>query len=439
MDNALIHVGGDPARAAAFKAAAEADGHVVALAELTSFNPVDGSKAEIVAADIGLAQIAEAEPRLGKAALRHTPLVMLIGDEGEQGVAAAGALGASTVLRRDAPGVEVAARLRAVSRLRMLRDEVAARGGQPYRTPRKRRIALVGVEDTAEFTHPGMTLIPFDRGRGALVAAANSRCDAVVLDALMGLAECRAFISQMRSVASMRSVPVLVRGLAASEGRNAEWLGIGANDLLFASPDLAVSRFQMQAACERRDLVEALKRLARDGAGSALPAGEGPAADPVTGLANAAGLEKAIAACSKRLFAQNKPMSVLVISPDAVADGTMADKAMDDTVAAAISDVLRRSLRGFDFASRLNGNTFAILMPATTAESAANAAARLCAEIASERIRFGSERKSGLTCSIGVASAADAGVAQSITARALAALQAMRLAGHTPGQVARAA
>jgi diguanylate cyclase (GGDEF)-like protein len=89
----------------------------------------------------------------------------------------------------------------------------------------------------------------------------------------------------------------------------------------------------------------------------------------------------------------------MLIGPDPVAAGqTLPDSAWKDLAA-----VILRGLRGLDLAARLDATRFAILMPGTDAQGAQRAAERLCQDIALERLRFGPERRQGLTCSVGVA------------------------------------
>jgi diguanylate cyclase (GGDEF)-like protein len=360
-------------------------------------------------------------------------LLLIVDDCDDAAIETARRLGASAILRRDAGRVETIARLRAVSRLRMLRDEVASRGGAPFRTPRKRRVAATGLDDASGFSDPSVTLMTLERGPGAFIAAANGRCDAVLLSAALGHAECHAFISRMRAVASMRNIPALICELPAAEQQRQDWLDIGANDLLPADAEPAHLLFQLQAACERRDLLEALKRLARDAAKQTSEAE--PAVDPVTGLAGQSAFRKALDASAKRMFAQGKAVSVLIISPDLAA----AEQSLPDSIATGVADVLRRSLRGFDFASRITGTSFAILMPGVSGDDAMAAANRLCSAVAHEKIRLGDKRQSGLTCSIGVATATTSDESSDIAERAMNALRQSQAGSESKGVIARAA
>jgi diguanylate cyclase (GGDEF)-like protein len=98
-----------------------------------------------------------------------------------------------------------------------------------------------------------------------------------------------------------------------------------------------------------------------------------------------------------------------------------------DTVIKDVAEILRRSVRGFDVCARFGGEEFAVLMPASTVESAAKVAGRI-------RERIEAYRPAGLnavrvTASVGLSVSSAATSASDLIARADDALYVAKRAG----------
>jgi diguanylate cyclase (GGDEF)-like protein len=105
--------------------------------------------------------------------------------------------------------------------------------------------------------------------------------------------------------------------------------------------------------------------------------------DPLTGLLNRRAFGERVARELARARRTGEPFALLVADVDcfkAVNDG--GGHAAGDAALVAIASTLRAGLRAIDSLARVGGDEFAVLLPATGAAGAAEAAARLTARVA---------------------------------------------------------
>jgi two-component system, cell cycle response regulator len=126
--------------------------------------------------------------------------------------------------------------------------------------------------------------------------------------------------------------------------------------------------------------------------------------DSLTGLANRRQFYEVLGREYERAQRFGQPVSLILLDIDDFklindSRGHLAGDAVLHSVAATLAEVIRE----IDLASRYGGEEFAVLLPQTGPEGAANLAERLRSEIAARSIRFGTEEITGVTASFGVA------------------------------------
>jgi diguanylate cyclase (GGDEF)-like protein/PAS domain S-box-containing protein len=147
---------------------------------------------------------------------------------------------------------------------------------------------------------------------------------------------------------------------------------------------------QMQDITERREYEQRLRHLADH--------------DPLTGLLNRRGFERALDAHVARTRRYGAAGALLIVDLDGFKyiNDTLGHHAGDQLIIACAA-ALRERLRETDVLARLGGDEFAVLLPVETAPQAAVVAGALV-EIVRQRARgFGGQQAGNVTASIGVA------------------------------------
>ena len=208
---------------------------------------------------------------------------------------------------------------------------------------------------------------------------------------------------------------LLVAGvrLAAEEARLGEELLRLTNELATANREAVRRGRELERTLERlRAANEVIERLART--------------DPLTLLVNRRGLEEAITHERDRAERTGEPLSVVALDLDHFkrVNDTWGH-AVGDRLLSAVGEALRAGVRPYDVASRVGGEEFLLVLPATQRERAADVAERLRARVAELVVEGLPER---VTSSAGVAEHARGETTEALLVRADAALyEAKRL------------
>jgi two-component system, cell cycle response regulator len=293
---------------------------------------------------------------------------------------------------------ECTVRIKALSRLKMLRDEVASRSiGTGLAKPvAKPRVALLGSakaqDELAADVSSHLDYVCAADDVTGLYDISASEFDVIILAVETGASDPALLVQQMRLINSTRDTPVLIVGDPDS-ALVQRCHAAGAADIVTPSEPMPALLKRVTALRERSRLLVKLKSVSTHAANHV---------DVETGLPNALELNRIVQIGLPRAAAQGKQASLLMIGVDQ-ADGSNTEPQLTESALRALTKELRRSLRGFDFACRYSEDVFAIFMPATPQEGAEAAAKRLCADIEKQRIRCGAgHSKEMLTCSIGV-------------------------------------
>jgi two-component system cell cycle response regulator len=324
--------------------------------------------------------------------------------------------GADDFLTKPVSDVALIARVRSLTRLKMVTDELRMRA----LTSKEIGIENPSLEAVAETGRNGKVLVVDDRQASyerlastlatehavdvetnpskALFHAAESNYDLMIVSLALENFDALRLCSQARSLERTRSLPLLAVSDADNNARLVRGLEIGINDYLLRPVDknelLARARTQIRKKrfAERlRDNVKMSIELAT--------------IDPLTGLHNRRYMESHLSTLVEQGASRDKPLSIMVVDIDyfkAVND-THGHDAGDDVLREFATRV-RKSTRGIDLACRYGGEEFVIVMPETDMAVATMVAERLRRGIATEPFSVGQGAGTvEVTISIGIA------------------------------------
>ena len=324
--------------------------------------------------------------------------------------------GADDFLTKPTPELALIARVRSLSRLKMVTDELrmravtsreigiqspereavadTGRGGRvlivdDHAATRERVAAVLGAEHTVE--------VEADPGE-ALFRAADGNFDLLIVSLALENFDALRLCSQIRSLDRTRNMPILAITEPDNNARMMRGLEIGVNDYLMRPIDKNELLARARSQVRKRRYTERLRDNVQISIEMAIT-------DALTGLFNRRYLESHLATLVDQAATRVKPLAVLVLDIDYF-------KSINDTHGHDVGDdVLRefalrikRSIRGIDLACRCGGEEFVIVMPETDMAVAAMVAERLRRRIAAEpfAIEQGA-RTIPVTISVGIA------------------------------------
>jgi len=346
----------------------------------------------------------------------HIPVVMVTAlDQPSDRVQALEA-GADDFLTKPVSDVALIARVRSLSRLKMMTDELRMRAvtsreigiESPEREAlveagRNGRILLVdnrpALSDRMQDVLASEHSVDTERDpTEALFHAAEGGYDLVIVPLDLENFDGLRLFSQLRSLERTRNVPVLAIAEADNNARLVRALEIGVNDYLIRPVDSNEVLARVRTQIRKRRYTERL----RDNVQLSI---ELAITDPLTGLYNRRYMETHMGTLVDQAIARGKPLSVLIVDIDYFKsiNDTHGHDAGDD-VLQDFAIRLRKSIRGIDLACRYGGEEFVVVMPETDMAVATMVAERLRRRIASEPfpIQMGA-RTVDVTISIGIA------------------------------------
>ncbi len=349
-------------------------------------------------------------------ATHHIPVIIVTAlDQPSDRIAGLEA-GADDFLTKPVSDVALIARVRSLTRLKMMTDELRMRAV----TSREIGIQNPEIEAVSETGRGGRILIVDDRKssyerlvtmledehqldveddpNGALFRAAEGNYELLIvslgLQSFDGLRLC----SQLRSLERTRNLPVLAIADGDDNGRLARGLEIGINDYLLRPIDKNELQARVRTQIRKKRYTERL----RDNVQLSI---EAAITDALTGLHNRRYMESHLASLVEQATARGKPLSVLVLDIDYFKpiNDTYGHDAGDD-VLREFAIRVRKSIRGIDLACRYGGEEFVVVMPETDMAVAATVAERLRRRIATEAFPVEQGKRAiEVTISIGIA------------------------------------
>jgi two-component system cell cycle response regulator len=364
-------------------------------------------------------------------ATHHIPVVMVTALDQPSDRVKGFESGADDFLTKPVSDLALIARVRSLSRLKMMTDELRMRAV----TSRDIGIQSPEREALAETGRGGRILIVDDRASSyertasilgtehtvdlqpdpseALFHAAEGNYDLVIVSLALENFDGLRLCSQVRSLDRTRNVPILIIADADSNTRLVRGLEIGVNDYLTRPIDKNELLARVRTQIRKRRYTERL----RDNVQMSI---EAAITDALTGLYNRRYMETHVGTLVEQAVSRGKPLSVLVLDIDyfkAIND-TYGHDAGDD-VLREFALRIRKSIRGIDLACRYGGEEFVVVMPETDMAVATIVAERLRRRIAGEVFPIqGGARMVEVTISVGLAALGQEDTAATVIKRA---------------------
>jgi two-component system cell cycle response regulator len=304
--------------------------------------------------------------------------------------------GADDFLTKPVTDVALVSRVRSLSRLKMVTDELRMRA----LTTKEIGIQSPEREAVAETGKNGRVLIVDDRQSSydrlvatlvtehavdvetdpneALFHAAEGNYDVLLVSLNLQNFDGLRLCSQVRSLERTRNTPILAVAEPDNNARLVRGLEIGVNDYLIRPIDKNEMLARVRTQIKKKRYTERL----RDNVQASI---EMAITDALTGLFNRRYMETHLSALVEQAANRGKPISVLIVDIDffkSINDGHGHDAG--DDVLREFALRIRKSIRNIDLACRYGGEEFVIVMPETDMGVATMVAERLRRRIATE-------------------------------------------------------
>jgi two-component system cell cycle response regulator len=350
----------------------------------------------------------------------HIPVVMVTALEQQADRIAGLEAGADDFLTKPVEDVALFARVRSLTRLKMMTDELRLRhatskglgmveqGDWTAELEKvDRRVLIIDDQDEqAQKIRAGLgpdyqvSIEPDPDVAMTRVRAADF--DLVIINMSLEATDPLRLCSSIRSFEETRLTPILTIVRQGDTRKLVRALDIGVNDYVSRPVDKHELAARASTQIRRKQYVDHLRSSFQQSLEMAVT-------DELTGLYNRRYLASHLSAMFDRAYWTGRPLSVMVLDLDhfkKVNDTHGHD--IGDRVIREFADRVRNSVRGIDLACRYGGEEFLVAMPDTEKSAACAVAERLRGEVAAQKLVInGGRDELQVTVSIGIACTED--------------------------------
>ncbi|MGJ0506963.1 MAG: PleD family two-component system response regulator [Methylocystis sp.] len=371
-------------------------------------------------------------------ATMHLPVVMVTALDQPADRVRGLECGADDFLTKPVDEIALIARVRSLTRLKIMLDELRARAstsanlGLASQEPNdgaRGRILLVEdrpssaeriVASLRDFHDVEVETHPPD----ALFRAAENSYELVVVSLNLSEFDALRLCSQLRSLERTRTIPILLLAETEDRPRLLRGLDLGVNDYVLRPVDRNELMARVRTQLRRKRYADSL----RDNVQAAI---ELAVVDALTGLNNRRFLETHLAQALDQSAHKGRPLSLMILDIDHFksVNDTYGHDAGDE-VLKVFARRIKRVLRSADLVCRLGGEEFVVVMPDTPLAVAQRVAERVRAVVEGEGFPIDDARMIPVTTSIGLAERGSDANADALLRRADKALYASKSAGR---------
>jgi two-component system cell cycle response regulator len=345
-------------------------------------------------------------------ATRHIPVVLVTALDGRQDRVTGLDAGADEFLTKPVEDLFLFARVKALTRLKLVIDELRQREASG------RRLGVIEAAGARLGGTGGRVLVVDDNERQAqrivgelsvehrpvietepakALMTARGPVDLIIVNAFAKAFDGLRFSAQLRSDEATRHLPILAVVDIEDRARVVKALEIGVSDILARPIDPQELAARVRTQIKRKRYTDFL----RNNLDQSL---EAAVTDSLTGLHNRRFMMSQLKALMDRAGQDGAPVSVLAMDIDhfkSVNDGFGHDGG--DDVLKEFAVRLATNVRAVDVACRQGGEEFAVVMPDTRLEDAQRIAERIRLHVSGSPFRIARDVHQTVTISIGVA------------------------------------
>ncbi len=376
-------------------------------------------------------------------ATHHIPIVIITALDQPSDRVKGLAAGADDFLTKPVSDVALFARVRSLTRLKMMTDELRMRALSGHQVG----LANIAADSILDDGLGGRVLVVDERPlsydrieralrdnhtvdieaspQEALFRAAENNYDLMIVSLGFSDFDGLRLCSQTRSLERTRSLPILIVAEPEDTARVLRGLDLGVNDYLVRPIESNELKARVMTQVRRKRYADRLRSNVQQSMEMALT-------DGLTGLYNRRYFETHLETLMEKAVESRRPLGVIMVDIDHFKriNDTYGHDAGDD-VLRQFARRLQASVRGIDLACRYGGEEFVIVMPDADIAVARTVGERLLTHIAGEPFLVSNgQRLIDVTVSVGVAELQDGDRADLILKRADEALYRAKREGR---------
>lgn len=391
---------------------------LTAMNGLDALEAVQKSKPDIVLLDVmmpGIDGIEVCKRIKSDPATQHIPVVIVTAlDQPEDRVRGLEA-GADDFLTKPVNDISLFCRIKSLTRLKMLTDELRLRatGGDALevmmRTPgalgeNPGRVLLVASEDSGYERlvarlgeHHDISVVADGATAIATATETLSPYELIIVSFDQANFDGLRLCSQLRSLEATRQTPILIIVNPDEQQLLLRGLDMGVNDYLLRPVDNQELLARINTQVKRWRYAEQLRASVKASIEMAIT-------DPLTGLYNRRYLDTHLSHMIEHYINRGKQLSVLAVDVDffkAINDTYGHDAG--DKVLQELGSRLRENTRSIDLSCRTGGEEFIVVLPSTDGDTAERIAERLRRSVAARSFSVDVKKTVPVTVSVGMA------------------------------------